>query len=163
MLLTLQESEIVKMRLKMEAHDEVNSSQRSAVHELAEKLAESQRELLRCRASLQDGENMIEVLQRDVSDAEALVQTLRNELSESQARQSNANESHQQEILALDSKRERQVADLSETVSGLKNQNAVLLAEIEALVKEKAIGDNALKSLDEYKKKAQAALKKVIW
>lgn len=64
------ESEIVGLKLKLNAHDDMSSSQRNTVQEITERLAEVQRELQRCKTSLQDSNNTIEVLQRDLRETE---------------------------------------------------------------------------------------------
>ena len=69
----------MKMRLKLESQDSVCESQKDTIRDLTEKVAETQRELQRCKDSLQDGQNMIDVLQRDVKEVEGVAEELREQ------------------------------------------------------------------------------------
>lgn len=149
------------MRLQLEARDAASSMQRGSVHDLTERLAEAQRELQRSRQSAQDGQNMVEVLQRDLQEAEVTTQALRNELAQAQTACLDTERRLGAERAALLGSKDEEVTRLLESTAELKSSRDSLLAEMESLRKEKAVGDAALKSLDEYKRKAQAALKKV--
>lgn len=151
----------MKMRLKLESQDSTCDSQKNTIHDLTEKLAETQRELQRCKESLQDGQNMVDVLQRDVKEAEGVAEGLRDQLVAADARATELAAEHEEELNHLRKNREEEIERLEVTIRDLKGNSQGFVNEMEELRKEKAVGDAALKSLDEYKKKAQAALKKV--
>ena len=136
-------------------------TQKNSVLELTEKLAESQRELQRCKSSLQDGENMVDVLRRDLKEAEALSLNLREQLSHAECKAKEVEARNREDIIKLESEKDGQVEVFRTQTCSLEEKCTELNRELDLLRTEKTAGDTALKGLDDYKKKAQTALKKV--
>ncbi len=67
-----------------------------------------------------------------------------------------------EDALRLRCFQEREVENIKIELHNTADESRRLEELVSALRKEKAAGDVAVKSLDEYKKKAQAALKKVL-
>jgi chromosome segregation ATPase len=93
------ESELLALKLKFDAQDAMTSSQRSAAHDLGDKLAETQRELQRTKAALQDSRNTIEVMARDAAEAEQAVKEANDRAGAVQAQLAQQKQEREKELV----------------------------------------------------------------
>ena len=155
------ESEVLTMRLKLETMENSLSDERETNDGLAEKNGELQRELARAKDTLGEKNLTIESLKSEATTLEALVNNLKAEIGGLQE----AND-----VLRIEGKglQEMRVADRISLQQQLKDMEESTEEKLRQLREEKDSLSSRLKaenataaSLDEYKKRAQAAVKKV--
>eukprot|EP01035_Chromulina_nebulosa_P018583 gene18583-24309_t len=159
-LLQSKDSEIMSLKLKYENLETMSVDSRQISQELSEKYSELQRELGRLKTTINEKNNEIEILTNDNNTCKNKIQELINELINKKLEI----EKVSNDITSIKQISEFTSKDLSNKLIEQKkiydNDITNLQIEIQSL-HSKIIGENELmKSLEEYKKRAQSALKK---
>ncbi len=151
----------MSLRLKFEAQTSLINTSKTSSEELSNRCDELQRELLRCKLALQDSKNTIEVLERDLRESDDAIKSSQVKIVKLEESIHSSTEMH---TIQLESTRKMMNTEISNLKGDLHNSRIALedaQRVINNLQQDKISSDSAAKHLDEYKKKAQAALKKV--
>ena len=152
---------MLSLKLKFENLERTSSDVRIASTSTTEKLADTQKELSRLRSKIADDASLIGELRAENSSTKELCNAIANEKDEILVKLDEANstiydlqEKSSLAIKELESKHNAILTDLTAKMTSLEADNRYM--------SEKALDDeNLTKTLDEYKKRAQNALKKV--
>ena len=167
------------MRLKLEAVEKSLNDQRHLNSELTDRFGETQRELARVRGVLQDHTALNENLERDQTTYNKNLESLKSKLKDTDAELNKKNAN----ILLIEKSKSESIAQLNEQISlleaSLKCSENAYKTELESiLIQEKSKLQKANETIEEltfkldsqsksadaledYKKRAQIALKKV--
>jgi chromosome segregation ATPase len=137
------------------------ASSKSASDELSERCDELTRELQRCRLALQDSKNTVEVLERDAHEHETTLRDAQDTISKLEESLKSSTEMQRAQMTSLERKFQSEIEDLKADLFNTRSALADAKRDVEMLQQDKESSESAAKNLDEYKKKAQAALKKV--
>jgi len=155
------ESEVLTMKLKLETMENSLSDEKEAREGLAEKNGELQRELARAKETVSEKDLTIESLKAEASNLEEVVNHLKSEngslheasdLLRSEVR--GLQEVRDSDRSSLQQQMKTMEASMGERLRELKEENESLSSRLKA-------ENAAAASLDEYKKRAQTAVKKV--
>lgn len=149
------------LRLKMENSERSGSDTRLKVNELAERYGEAQREITRLRSVVEErvAEAVILTEQRDVGAAALLTcEAQRTDLAQ---RLQQLEEQAEAQLALHESGLQELKAELAAQRGAAAEEMARLRAEVEAAQGRLRLEEDSAGNLDNYKKRAQLALKKV--
>jgi len=175
--LEARESEITSLRLKLETVDHTLSDRKALSSELAERYSELQRDMQRKLEELSSKDAFAEDLQRSISDQKEQIASLNARLTDGEAALEEAQRQSSTEVAALHESFTSTLQDERDKIERLKKERAAAAAEaerqMEALLEEsdslrlqvsslqeqvdKGVGSK--KTLEEYKLRAQKAVK----
>ena len=158
--LQVKDSELLSLRLKLDNFERLAGDQRAMSTELTDRFAEMQRELNRAKATL--GENGLQIveLQRELQQAVSATSGLAAEATATQEKL----DEEAKKVVKLTESRTALVAEWETKLSVASKNHSLRVAEMqvenENLLLRLKSEDETAKALEEYKKRAQVALKK---
>ena len=158
--LQAKESELLSLRLKLENSERVVGDQRAMATELADRFSDTQRELSRAKVSLEENALLVGELQRELQQAISATSGLASEATATQQKL----EEEEKKVAKLTEKSASLVAEWEAKLSASNKSHAQKIAELqlekESLLLRVKSEDETATALDEYKKRAQVALRK---
>lgn len=103
----------------------------------------------------------MEVLERDAKEHDVTLKHAQDTVAQLEENFKNMTDKHREELKSMERKLLPEIEDLKGELFNAQAALADAKRDIEALQSERESSEAAAKNLDEYKKKAQAALKKV--
>lgn len=157
----MQDSEILSCRLKLENTDRSSSDLRLKATELAERFGEAQREITKLRELVEDKQVQLDALGAEKARLESETQVSLSQMAErssqladAEARCQSLQSSHADELRLLAEGKAKELREGTELAARLQAE----LAEAHSRLR---VGEDSADNLDNYKKRAQLALKKV--
>lgn len=158
--LQAKESELLSLRLKLENSERVVGDQRAMATELADRFSDTQRELSRAKVSLEENALLVSELQRELQQAISATSGLASEATATQQKL----EEEEKKVAKLTEKSAVLVAEWEAKLSAATKSHALKTAELqlenESLLLRLKSEDETATALEEYKKRAQVALRK---
>ena len=154
------ESEVLSLRLKLENAERTVSDQRAMSSELTDRYGEVQRELSRSKEKVAEQILQIEELQRELQSAVSATSGLAAEATATQDKLEQEKVSAarlQERLVSVGAEWEGKLSSIQKTLSAKITE---LQTENENLLQRLRSEDETAKALEEYKKRAQIALKK---
>ncbi|KAJ1444028.1 hypothetical protein B484DRAFT_248918 [Ochromonadaceae sp. CCMP2298] len=155
------DSEILGFRMKMERVEQSSSDHRLKAGELADRHSEAQKELTKLREGLGEKQRLLEEALRSCERAEEGQAAAQEQQKEVLQRLTEASDRCSQ-LEGASVSTQREVGQVHERqLRGVQEQVAQLQAELASTSQQLQAGVDSAGSLDNYKKRAQLALKKV--